>query len=128
MWEKWVFLATLAGITCLMRAAVGDVVAAGGSDLADALLEECRAVAAATGRPPRQEFLAAARQQLTASGSPLRASMLADVERGAPTEADHVLGDLLRRRGDVPGADHSLLRLACTALKSYEARRARHGW
>src|SRR5262249_1104526 len=34
MWEKWVFLASLAGITCLARAAVGDIVAAGGVDLA----------------------------------------------------------------------------------------------
>ena len=42
MWEKWVFLASLAGITCLTRSAVGDVVAAGGADLAAALLEECR--------------------------------------------------------------------------------------
>jgi 2-dehydropantoate 2-reductase len=40
MWEKWVFLASLAGITCLTRAAVGDVVAVGGADLAAALLEE----------------------------------------------------------------------------------------
>jgi 2-dehydropantoate 2-reductase len=33
MWEKWVFIAASAGITCLMRAAVGDIVAArrGGS-------------------------------------------------------------------------------------------------
>ena len=28
MWEKWVFIATTAGITCLMRATVGDIVAA----------------------------------------------------------------------------------------------------
>jgi 2-dehydropantoate 2-reductase len=28
MWEKWVFLASLAGITCLTRAAVGDIAAA----------------------------------------------------------------------------------------------------
>src|SRR5262249_16159576 len=28
MWEKWVFIATGAGITCLMRATVGDIVAA----------------------------------------------------------------------------------------------------
>src|SRR5690606_29077027 len=26
MWEKWVFIAALAGITCLMRAAIGDLV------------------------------------------------------------------------------------------------------
>jgi 2-dehydropantoate 2-reductase len=33
MWEKWVFIATGAGITCLMRAAIGDIVAAGAADL-----------------------------------------------------------------------------------------------
>ena len=60
MWEKWVFLAALAGITCLTRSAVGDVVAAGGADLAAALLEECRAVAVAAGYPPRPESLQAA--------------------------------------------------------------------
>jgi 2-dehydropantoate 2-reductase len=33
MWEKWVFLATLAGSTCLFRASVGDISAApGGTD------------------------------------------------------------------------------------------------
>src|SRR5262249_27327530 len=37
MWQKWVFLATLAGVTCLMRAAVSDIVAAGGADVAVAL-------------------------------------------------------------------------------------------
>src|SRR4051812_43098246 len=33
MWEKWVFLASLAAATCLMRAAVGDILASpGGKD------------------------------------------------------------------------------------------------
>jgi 2-dehydropantoate 2-reductase len=34
MWEKWVFIAASAGITCLMRAAIGEIVAAGAADLA----------------------------------------------------------------------------------------------
>src|SRR5262249_52012455 len=55
MWEKWVFLASLAGITCLTRAAVRDIVAAGGADLAAALLDECGAIAAAAGYPPRAD-------------------------------------------------------------------------
>ena len=42
MWEKWVFIATAAGITCLMRAAVGDYVAAGAADLALGLLRRVR--------------------------------------------------------------------------------------
>ena len=41
MWDKWVLLASLAGITCLMRAAVGDIVATGsGERLILALLAE----------------------------------------------------------------------------------------
>ena len=61
--------------------------------------------------------------------------MLKDIERGAPVEADHVIGDLLRR---APGSTStstsasaqsaaqapSLLRVAYAHLKAYEARRA----
>jgi 2-dehydropantoate 2-reductase len=125
MWEKWVFLATLAGTTCLMRAAIGDIVAAGGSDLTASLLEECRSIAAEAGYPPRPESLERARGLLTAPGSAMTASMLGDVERGSRTEADHILGDLIRRRS-VP-ARGSLLRVAYTALKAHEARLAREG-
>jgi 2-dehydropantoate 2-reductase len=125
MWEKWVFLATLAGITCLMRAAIGDIVKAQGADLALALLEECRAIASAAGWPPRPEFMKSASDRLLAPTSTLTASMLGDVERGGRTEADHILGDLLRRRGSVSGADHSLLRIAYTSIKAHEARHAR---
>lgn len=50
--------------------------------------------------------------------------MLRDVERGGPTEADHVLGDLLRR-GEERGIRAPLLGVAYAHLKSYEARRAR---
>ncbi len=125
MWEKWVFLATLAGSTCLMRAAIGDVVASGGAPLALELLEECRSIAAGEGFPPRPEFLERTRSTVTAAGSPLTASMLRDMERRARIEADHILGDLLRRGSHVPNADRSLLQLAYRHLKAYEARRDR---
>jgi 2-dehydropantoate 2-reductase len=125
MWEKWVFLASLAGITCLTRAAVGDVAAAGGADLAAALLEECRAVAAAAGYPPRPDSLKASLARLTDPRSAVTASMLGDVERRGRTEADHVLGDLLRRRGGPSEGDRSLLRVAYVAVKAAEARAAR---
>ena len=124
MWEKWTFLAALAGITCLTRAAVGDVVAAGGADFTIALVEECRAIATAAGFSPRPEAMELGLRRLTHPRSAVTASMLADVERRGRTEADHVLGDLLRRRGDVVN-DRSLLRLAYTAVKAAEARAAR---
>jgi 2-dehydropantoate 2-reductase len=125
MWEKWVFLATLAGVTCLFRAAIGDLKAAGGADLAAMLLEECRSIADGAGWPPRPAFLEMALGRLTASGSIVTASMLGDLERGGRTEADHILGDLLGRRKDTPEVDHSLLRIASIALKAHEARIAR---
>ena len=124
MWEKWVFIATGAGITCLMRAAIGDVVAAGAADLATALLEECAAIATHQGFAPGAAAMQRSRAAFTTPGSGLTASMLRDVERGARTEVDHVLGDLLRRAG----GDHprlSLLRIARDHLAAYEARRAR---
>jgi 2-dehydropantoate 2-reductase len=124
MWEKWVFIATGAGITCLMRGTVGDIVVAGGTDLTLALLDECAAIAAAQGFPPSEAALARSRTMFTAPGSALAASMLRDVERGGPTEADHVLGDLLRR-GEERGIRTPLLGVAYAHLKSYEARRAR---
>jgi 2-dehydropantoate 2-reductase len=125
LWEKWVFLAALAGITCLTRAAVGDIVAAGGADLATALLDECRAIAEAAGYPPRPESLRVALERLTHPRSPVTASMLGDVERRGRTEADHILGDLLRRRGGETTGDRSLLRLAYVAVRAAEARATR---
>ena len=124
MWEKWVFLATLAGITCLTRSAVGDIVAAGGADLTAALFDECRAIAAANGYPPRPDSLKASLRRLTNPGSLVTASMLDDVERKGRTEADHILGDLLRRRGRMSNGDHSLLHAAYIAVKAAEARAA----
>jgi 2-dehydropantoate 2-reductase len=125
MWEKWMVLATLAGVTCLMRATIGDIVMAGGKDLTVALLEECRSIAVAAGWPPRQRFVEASVARLTDANSTLSASMLSDVERGGRTEADHILGDLLQRCGSLPGVDRSLLRIAYTSIKAHEARQAR---
>lgn len=123
MWEKWVFIATAAGITCLMRASIGDIVAAGAADLATALLDECAAIATAEGFPPSTAAVQRGRALFTAAGSGFTASMLRDVERGARTEVDHVIGDLLQRSRD-PSA-RSLLRLAALHLAAYEARRIR---
>jgi 2-dehydropantoate 2-reductase len=124
MWEKWVFIATLAGITCLMRASVGDIVSAGGTDITTRLLDECAAVAAAHGRVPRDASLRRNAAMLTAANSTLSASMLRDVERGGATEAEHIVGDLLRRATDA-GLSPALLRIAYLHLAAYEARRNR---
>lgn len=125
MWEKWVFLASLAAGTTLMRAAIGDIVLApGGTGLMVALHEECIAIATASGFAPREKVAAGARSQLTAEGSTFTASMLRDIEGKGRIEADHVIGDLIAR-GKAQGIATPMLGLAYTGLKAYEARRAR---
>ena len=124
MWSKWVFLAPLAAGTCLMRATIGDIVAApGGAELLLGLSDECSAIAAAQGYPVTEELLQRSVARLTAAGSTLTASMLRDIQANAPIEADHIVGDLLRRRREAPQSDRSLLGVAYTHLKAYEAGR-----
>lgn len=125
MWEKWVFLASLAGITCLMRAPIGDIVAApGGTQAALGLLEDCRKVAAACGHAPSDTSLQRSCSVLTEAGSALSASMMRDLEQGGQIEADHIIGDMLER-GESKGLDLPMLRVTYAHLKAYEARRAR---
>jgi 2-dehydropantoate 2-reductase len=127
MWEKWVLIATMAGSNCLMRAAVGDIVAAGAENLSLALLDDCAGIATARGFAPSAAAMTRNRGMLTMPGSTFAASMLRDIERGAPTEADHILGDLIRRGGAGGGGpnDFPLLRIAYAHLRAYEARRKR---
>jgi 2-dehydropantoate 2-reductase len=123
MWDKWVFLASLAGITCLMRGSVGAIAAApGGSAATLALLEECRAVAERAGHVPGDATMQRARGALTDPGSSLTASMLRDLQQGHAIEADHVIGDMLARAGRPHDAD-ALLAIVYANLKVYEAGR-----
>ena len=126
MWEKWFFIAVGAGITCLMRSNIGDIVAAGATDVVLSLLDECAAIAAHNGFAPREAALQRCRTMFTMAGSSMAASMLRDIERGSATEGDHVLGDLLRR-ADKKAPAESVLRTAYAHLMTYEARRARPG-
>jgi len=123
MWEKWVFLATLAASTCLMRTSVGNILASpGGKDFILGTLDECRAVATAEGYAPRAPFLERTLGMLTMEGSQMTASMFRDIKAGAPVEADHVIGDLIER-GDAAKVPVPRLRTAYTHLKAYEKQR-----
>ena len=125
MWEKWVFLASLAASTCLMRASVGSIVAAPhGRALIGQVFDECLAISSQHGHPVPPAIVEQLRTVLTAPGSSITASMLRDMQRGARIEADHIVGDLLARSGSEPSpAQLSALQMAWCHLKSYEASR-----
>lgn len=123
MWDKFVFVATLAGVTCLMRASIGVVASSeGGPAFIAGMLEEASAVAAAEGHAPDADRLASYRAQLLDPGSRSTASMLRDVQRGGVTEADHILGSMVRcaaRRG----LSTPKLATAWLHLQAYESQR-----
>ena len=121
MWEKWIMLASLAGSTSLMRSAIGPIMAApGGLEFVSGLLAECSGVATAYGHAPAGPFYERTRKLLTEGGSSLTASMFRDIGNGARIEADHIIGDLLRR-GREAGVKTDLLEVVYTHLKTYEA-------
>lgn len=124
MWEKFALLASLAGITCLMRAPVGIVASSpGGEAFARQMVEDCVSVATAAGHAPRPSFLDRLVRMMTDPASALAASMLRDVEAGGASEGDHVLGDL-HRRGVAAGFDLPALSMAALNLAVYERRRS----
>ncbi len=124
MWEKWVFLASLAAATSLMRGPVGTILAApGGRDFMLGMLDECSQTAAEVGFPPGGPFFERVKGQLTTEGSPMTASMFRDVRAGLPVEADHVIGDLIAR-ADAAKVPVPKLRTAYTHLKVYEKLRS----
>jgi 2-dehydropantoate 2-reductase len=123
MWDKWVFLASLGAATCLMRGTIGAIEAAGGADLALAVLAEAAAVATANGYPPSPEPFALARERLSTPGSNLASSMYRDLVSGNPVEADHIVGDLIAR-GRAHGVETPLLRAAYVQLAIYQRERA----
>jgi len=125
MWEKWVFIASAAGLTSLMHASIGDIVAAGGQDVALSIFDECCAIATHNGFAPRPAAVQRGRAIITAAGSPMTASMYKDMARGAAVEADHIVGDLLSRAAPGNATVPTVLRTAYVHLKAYEARRAR---
>jgi 2-dehydropantoate 2-reductase len=122
MWEKWVQLASLGAITCLLRGTIGEIVAApGGADLSLKILDESVAVATACGYKPSDALLSRHTAAMTAPGSPLTSSMYRDLRKGAPVEADHILGDFIQR-GSAHGVTTPLLKAAFANLRVYQNR------
>jgi 2-dehydropantoate 2-reductase len=121
MWAKWVFIVSIAGVTSLMRAPAGDIVAVpGGEQFARAVLGEAAAAARAAGHPVPFGELRKTEQTVTAAGSPATASMSRDLVAGRPTEVD-VLADFADR-ARAAGVPVPLLDVSVLALRVHNQR------
>ncbi len=125
MWSKWVFIAAAASLGCLLRAQVGDIVAAGAQSYGTALLEECAAIAARHDFPQDPKGMEFGEKMLSEAGSEFKPSMLRDIERGQRTEAHHIVSDLLRRGGDLPSTILAHCRRASESLRDAPGPRKR---
>jgi len=124
LWEKVTFLTTLASMTCLFRANVGEIMSApGGREAMERAFNANIEIATREGHPPRTAHVEGVRGRLVDPKGNWTASMLRDLEAGGPTEGDHIVGWMLERARR-HGVDDTMLSLAYTHLKAYEARRA----
>src|SRR5688572_7687177 len=96
LWDKWIMLATIAGMCASMRGTVGDIAATDdGAAIVLEMLEESRRVAEAVGYPPSEKMLANIRTGLTQKDSKTVASILGDMEKGGPAEGKQIVGEML---------------------------------
>ena len=124
LWEKVVFLSALAATTTLFRGNVREIMAApGGREAMERVLAANVEIAKAEGHAPRDIAIDRARKRLTDPEGLWSASMLRDLEGGGQVEAEHVVGYMLALARK-HGVDDTVLGLAYTHLKAYEARRA----
>jgi len=124
MWQKWSLLATLGGVTCLMRGNTGEIEAAhGGREFLTEFLNEVVSVIQAAGVPLGEAFIAATSEALLKPGAPTTSSLYRDLQEGNRVEADQILRDLLLR-GVKAGLRAPLISAAYTQLCVYQNRLA----
>lgn len=123
LWEKWVFIAAAGVVTCLFRAPVGAIMAAGGEPHVVAIIDELEAVAMRAGHPVSARARAATLSMLTAEGSSFTSSLYRDVTAGLPNETEHILGHLAATAAGL-GVATPLLDLTLVQLRAGEIDRS----
>ena len=123
MWDKLVHLSTAAAMTCLMRGSVGEIARVPEAErMFQLLLDQAAKVSEHNGYRPSEAFMETYRTLFADQPSGYTTSMLRDAEAGKRTEAQHIVGHMVReaRRS---GMDSSLFEVALANLEVYEQRR-----
>lgn len=123
MWEKWALLATLGGVTCLMRGNLGEIAGSpGGAEFLQRFFGEVTSIIGVAGVRLDEAFLAQTRALLAgARGSALTSSMYRDLMAQRRIEADQIIGDLLVRAAKA-NLSAPLVSAAYTNLCIYQQR------
>ncbi|RNB85915.1 2-dehydropantoate 2-reductase [Brevibacillus fluminis] len=124
MWHKYLFITTLSGMTTLMNSAVGPIRdAADGVALTQQLFGEVADIMRKSGASLADDIVERHMKVFNKQGYAVKSSMLRDMEKGQPVEADHLQGYLLdlAKQNNV---EAPLLRTIYNKLKVYEINRS----
>ena len=96
LWKKWVFISTVAGATSLFRSSLGEITKHDyGKKVVIDLFHECAEIAKLNGYDFDENEKNLQIKTVTNSGSPIKASMLRDIEKKSLTEHEEIFGDLI---------------------------------
>lgn len=119
MWQKYIFISAMSGMTCLMNSSIGPILSSSyGKETYQQLLEEIVSIAHHQ-EPDISPRLASTILHNMESLSPdMKSSMLRDLEKGKPVETDHFHGALLKMAPE--NARLPLLKAVYSKLSIYQ--------
>jgi 2-dehydropantoate 2-reductase len=122
MWTKFSTFVSSATIATLCRSRSGAIASAPTVvAFVSAVLEECNRVVSAEGYPMPASSIALIRDLYSHPGSQYCPSILGDMEKNRPTEAEHTIGDMVDRALR-HGINAPILTAARCNLEVYEAQ------
>ncbi|MBO1911805.1 hypothetical protein J4G37_44335, partial [Microvirga sp. 3-52] len=96
MWQKYLFITTLSGITSLMESPVGPIMEiTNGRKTVESLLNEIATVMYKIGAPIEDTIVNDLVGKIGSMSYDMKSSMQRDMEKSLPLEADHLQGYLL---------------------------------
>lgn len=122
LWHKYLFIATMSGITTLMRAPIGPICNhPSGMETIKQLTKEIIDVMNVAGAPISNELETIQMEKIANLAPEMKSSMQRDMEKGLPVEADHLHGYLLEiaKTADLPVP---VLEAVYANLKIYELK------
>ena len=97
IWEKWMFIATIAGATTLFQTSIDNIsIKSNGKTFIQNLWNECINISKENGYELRTESKNLYEDLLFKSNFPFKASMLVDMEKKLMTEHDHIFLEFIK--------------------------------
>ncbi|MBP1933273.1 ketopantoate reductase family protein [Ammoniphilus resinae] len=122
MWHKYLFIATMSGVTTLFRSPMGAIRSSEGSrSFLEGLSNEVRTVMERYGAPLSEGISQKHLASFDSAPYGSKASMLKDMEKGAPLEGDHIHGYLLKLSKEL-NLNSPLLEVVYSNLEVYQSQ------